>query len=263
MSVVNWGLLAKSQIDPEKIEDAIARLISEHNDDPEAHLAEGQSLQSHKASEIIDHLVESIVEDKLANWCVTPLKFGTLIYSTIFESLDGFQKTAGVVFGADYDEVKLITFAVADNEQSLFKAIGHMPVYWDWGRDRNFETSIRMNNVASVYALALVGGAYHFPHIGFKIEDGKMYGTVGNNVAETTVELQDVANETKYHIEAIYFAGVKCEFYVNGVLRGTIESGLPSGNFYADAVIGVLVRTKIDSIRNIRLSYWDLRQKTE
>jgi len=42
-----WGLLAKAQDDDETIEEAIARLIDEHNEDEESHLGSGQSLQSH------------------------------------------------------------------------------------------------------------------------------------------------------------------------------------------------------------------------
>jgi hypothetical protein len=60
-----WGQLAKSAVDAEKIEEAIERLIAEHNADSEAHLDEGGSLFSHKASEIIDHLASSIIADKL------------------------------------------------------------------------------------------------------------------------------------------------------------------------------------------------------
>jgi len=62
---ITWGQLPKSQIDPEKIEEAIARMIKEHNEDESAHLGPGQSLQSHKASEIIDHAVKSILAEKL------------------------------------------------------------------------------------------------------------------------------------------------------------------------------------------------------
>lgn len=67
MQLPVWGNLAKSQTDAEKIEEAIVRLITEHNDDETAHLGAGQSLQSHKAAEIIDHLAESIVEDKIGD----------------------------------------------------------------------------------------------------------------------------------------------------------------------------------------------------
>jgi hypothetical protein len=75
MAVVNWGALLKSQVDSEKIEDAINRLIASHNGDETAHLGVGQSLQSHKASEIIDHLAQSIIQDKLAPHSVNPTQF--------------------------------------------------------------------------------------------------------------------------------------------------------------------------------------------
>lgn len=65
MSDPIWGQLAKGVADPEKIEEAIARIVAEHEADPIAHLSTNGSLQSHKASEIIDHLAESILNDKL------------------------------------------------------------------------------------------------------------------------------------------------------------------------------------------------------
>lgn len=67
MAIETWGQLPKSQIDPQKIEEAIAEIIAEHNDNEEAHVGEGQSLSQHKLSEIIDHLVGSIPTDKISN----------------------------------------------------------------------------------------------------------------------------------------------------------------------------------------------------
>lgn len=60
-----WGLMAKSQIDNEKVEEAIDRIVQQHDDDPTSHLADGQSLTSHRASEIIDHRARSVVNDKI------------------------------------------------------------------------------------------------------------------------------------------------------------------------------------------------------
>lgn len=77
MSVFTWGMLPKSQTDPEKIEEAIRRMIQEHNNDPEAHLGPSGSLQSHKAAEIIDHLAASIVADKIKNGEITSEKITT------------------------------------------------------------------------------------------------------------------------------------------------------------------------------------------
>ena len=64
-TTVTWGNLLKSQISAEKIEEAILRMIQDHEDDPNAHLETGESLYSHKASEIIDHIVASIIADKI------------------------------------------------------------------------------------------------------------------------------------------------------------------------------------------------------
>ena len=64
-TTVTWGNLFKSQISAEKIEEAINRMIQDHENDPDSHLEIGESLYSHKASEIIDHIVNSIIADKI------------------------------------------------------------------------------------------------------------------------------------------------------------------------------------------------------
>jgi hypothetical protein len=74
MSVETWGMMPKNSEDPEKIEEAIDRLVEAHNDDPDSHLEEGQSLRSHRASDIIDHRAESVVEDKIRDLNVTNRK---------------------------------------------------------------------------------------------------------------------------------------------------------------------------------------------
>ena len=86
MVVPTWDQLQKNQTDSETIEEAINRLIVDHNNDPTSHLEEGQSLQSHKASAIIDHLAASIVLDKMAR------KFSV---NTNFESLAGWGQYKG------------------------------------------------------------------------------------------------------------------------------------------------------------------------
>lgn len=65
---VNWENLAKNALDPTTISAAIDAKITNHNDDPEAHLGADQALESHRAAEIIDHRAESVVNDKLARY---------------------------------------------------------------------------------------------------------------------------------------------------------------------------------------------------
>ena len=59
-----WGSLEKAQDDDETIEQAITRLILEHEADPTAHLGSGESLEQHKTSEVIDHPAGSVLADK-------------------------------------------------------------------------------------------------------------------------------------------------------------------------------------------------------
>lgn len=70
MALPLWGELQKSQDDPETIEEAIARIVAEHEADPTSHLGDGESLQAHKSAETIDHPAQSVVVDKFAT--VTP-----------------------------------------------------------------------------------------------------------------------------------------------------------------------------------------------
>lgn len=61
-----WGTLSRAVNDSTTIDNAIATAVQAHDDDPEAHLEAGQSLTTHRAAEIIDHLAESVVNDKIA-----------------------------------------------------------------------------------------------------------------------------------------------------------------------------------------------------
>lgn len=86
MSIPLWGQLQKAQDDSETIEEAIARMILEHEEDPEAHLGEGESLEMHKTEDTVDHPRGSILPDKIT--------FQDSIFDTTFESIAGFTKSA-------------------------------------------------------------------------------------------------------------------------------------------------------------------------
>lgn len=76
-----WGSLNRAVNDPTVIDEAIETAIAAHNDNSDAHLGEGESLQSHRAAEIIDHLAESVVNDKI--------RFGARTYAAIVGTEDG------------------------------------------------------------------------------------------------------------------------------------------------------------------------------
>jgi hypothetical protein len=96
MSTETWANMPKSQDDDETIEEAIARIVAEHNADETAHLGVGQSLQSHAASDVIDHLAKSIISDKIADFQITPRQFNQDLqyFAPQFENIDIYNKIA-------------------------------------------------------------------------------------------------------------------------------------------------------------------------
>lgn len=60
-----WDNIPRALDDTQTIGEAINEAINDHNADNTAHLGDDESLQSHRAAEIIDHLAESVVNDKL------------------------------------------------------------------------------------------------------------------------------------------------------------------------------------------------------
>lgn len=61
-----WGAMGRTVDDSTTVDAAIGEAIDAHLADPDAHLDATGSLQSHRAAEIIDHLAESVVNDKIA-----------------------------------------------------------------------------------------------------------------------------------------------------------------------------------------------------
>ena len=103
-----WGNLPKSQISAEQIEAAVNRLIQNHEDDPDAHIEAGESLQSHKASAIIDHVVNSIIEDKISDGEVSAPKLKVA------------AKVADAIVAASGGDYTTVQAAIAAGKKTIF-----------------------------------------------------------------------------------------------------------------------------------------------
>ena len=227
MSNPTWGSLSKSQIDPETIEEAIDRIVDEHNDDEESHLAVGQSLQSHKASEIIDHAAQSVVYDKITKY---------QSWNLPFESIDGYSTSIGgngsitpnfqalefMVPDTDEDEVRIwvgevynVTPSIAKNPKMTFS----MKLGDAWA----YDTYVLWGNYS---AWQVVEAEY----IGIKVkhdDDEKVYGVYRlSSLSETETELAgvDPADPHLYTVE-VEDDGATIKFYVDNVLKATVYPG--------------------------------------
>ena len=116
MALPNWGQLQKSLDDPETIEEAIVRLIAAHNEEPEAHLEEGQSLHNHSHEAVIDHPEGSIPTDKYSlSEVLVNLNLGTdSTWLTVEASVD--PRPSGLLISntADDNSSSTATAAIFD-----------------------------------------------------------------------------------------------------------------------------------------------------
>lgn len=65
MSSYTWEGLGKNLNDPTTIEHAISAAMAAHEQNPDAHLGVDGAISNHRANDVIDHLAESIPNDKL------------------------------------------------------------------------------------------------------------------------------------------------------------------------------------------------------
>jgi len=249
-----WGLLPKSQVDDELIEEAIARLILEHNEDETAHLGTGQSLQSHKASEIIDHVVASIVADKLARFSVSLDKFSCnkIIMVSCFESLDGWKQDveSGGSINHFIFSVNIRTGAVTGRYARLYgDAVDED--FIDFSKKIIFQTSVAIAFSSSQLAY-IVCGSYGEDNFGFKISGNSLYAynQALPNYTETLIATLSVG---VYNILRAEFDPVaaKIEFFVNDTLVATHTTNLPSSP--QEVFMDFYIETETNAYRDLWL----------
>ncbi len=267
--MITWGQLAKSQTDPEKIEEAIARMIKQHNEDPEAHLCPGGSLQSHKMAEIIDHLARSIVADKIREWEAVKLRgsFERVDFSwlTIFESIDGYVSEGYEEYGGavlePWGAVRIYTGPVSGSFWFLARDLLYAPIILTFDKKRRFKTRIYVNSAAAQEHWVIIGNEEE-NHFGFKIDNNQLYGVAGKIYGgSSSVLLLTFTTASGFDLEARFEPGVKCEFFVDGVKKGEITENLPEGVDNASRLLFIRVETRENQNKYICVSYWDFWQE--
>lgn len=234
MATINWGLLNKSQVDSQTIEQVIDAKIAAHEADPASHLGVGESLQSHKASEIIDHVAESIVTDKIRSFDVTDDKFAfdrltiesdfsSILADVVYCSGSGvLTNYTGLVYlstGATIGSIASLRNETASEEfgvdmlqDPIFFCIAKLSSFDDltayWGVEPSNEGYFRF---------FVTGGHLH-------CESGWL-GTVDDTDLGLTV---DVTEFHKYRV--VYNTGESVKFYIDDLLVATHTSNLPENS---------------------------------
>jgi len=233
-----WGSLPKSQIDDETIEEAIARIVDEHNADETAHLELGQSLQSHKASDIIDHLASSIIADKLAGGSV-PILYGKRCIYSNFDSLDGLS-----VGGVGTEVLKCVLGGSSlqtgnvNNDTAFVRCNPNAGFGDNPNFDKNPILSFRIKVMDRGYAECHCHIGYSgfqnsaSDYVGFKFYQNHIYCvSCSSSGSLTSFDLGTTINSESIHDYRVeIFAGINVLFYIDDVLVHETTTNVPTGD---------------------------------
>ena len=157
------------------------------------------------------------------------------------DSLSSYVGGSGVVTWA-YSYVRLNTGTTSSSYAHIRKVVAY-PLKYSWEAKRYFRAVVQFYWANTNAYLWIVSGYLDYnasgaiyQHIGFKMINGLLYGTVADGSAESTLLLEDLsANSRAYRFLTYeYTPGVEARFYVDGVDKGAITTNLPSGSAYAN-----------------------------
>lgn len=267
-----WGLLPKSQVDDELIEEAIARLILEHCADETAHLGVGQSLDSHRASEIIDHVVDSIIADKIAPLSVAPEKLLMDKFFILgqFETISAYQQVKTGV-GADIavdcpNSVALTCGDVAGDKTILY--ISH-PILEILDELDPFLQAVVNDDGGAGQDIAIAMG-YSDPFttthaicgIRYDKTDNKVYGFLrkysGGVFVEEKIELATTPPDKKIWRVQVNSSTSKIEFYIDNVLINTITYTSSFSSYFSSDCLFAVANRNDDAGSNFGLYIYNL-----
>jgi hypothetical protein len=254
MPAINWGLLAKSLVDDETIEEAITRLILAHEQDEASHLGAGESLQSHKAAVIIDHLAASVIYDKVAEFSIDTKKLVSDQYMlmTCFESIDGwnaidYDPGGGVnitLFGTHVGTGAVINdFCVLAAEPNADDPVINFskPIF--------FQTSVKVK-YSTAQLIYIIVGDFDANSFGFIINNNNLQAWHSTSGSSYVTALTGI-NIQEYNIYRAVFDPVagNIKFYVNGILKHTRTTNLPTG--YSTFVFQYYVKTNATAQKSL------------
>jgi hypothetical protein len=217
MGLFTWGSLPKDQESAQLISEYVSEAIIAHEQDPTAHLGDGEALQQHKNNEVIDHPAFSVLDDKMAfDRNVVNLEMGTLT---------PYNKTGGV----EINGINTWSFysSTSASPQNLWGYVGDLAKVSEFSFSKNprIITTISVSGTTLQQGYILVGETDEGNGFGFKIYDNKLSGLFfDSSNDEHLVEIQTLSTFVVYKLEARVLYPGTIEFYVNNILAGSFSS---------------------------------------
>ena len=183
---------------------------------------------------------------------------------TIFESLDGFlvAVTGTGAITLDSHSVLLATGATINSTCQLEKYASYSIIDPTWSKKRRFKTRIYFGHDTTQTIWIISGHPDAAEHIGFKVVNGTLYKTVADGATENPVDTGvTITAGNIVLLEAVFITATSCEFFVNGVSKGTLTANLPTGDLFASSMLFVYLTNTAAVSRSLRVSQWSFIQE--
>jgi len=211
MADPTWGMLAKALDDAQTINEAITEAIAAHEADSNAHLGAGESLETHRAGEVIDHPAESIVPDKIIKTF-----YSEQIIAASFQSLDAFT-AVGYIVSLEFGGVLMATIGTLNAMCQIATVSANITTAQ---MDKNPQLDMTIASYGQDTHEAAWGMGGLLPQfddffIGFWWDGSDLYGRIVNfdDSTDVTVFLADTKDNAFHNYTVKYNVGVGADFY--------------------------------------------------
>jgi len=189
---------------------------------------------------------------------------------TPFESLDGYFTSGTVSVYRGTAKIQADNVAGSESKFISNPRIGPTDELWSLNFDTSWaiKVGLTFDNVESAEYYAAWGRVTAtdetYQHIGIRVENETIYGSVGNGTAETTENLASVTGNGNMVVWIFYDAGEMVRYYIprgnlvskGNKLVGTISSGLPSGTDQANRLVQAGAYTYVDEYKTLEVYEW-------
>lgn len=185
-------------------------------------------------------------------------------FGTWFESLEGYgleSSPAGGVITDKYS-ISVMTQGGGTDYARLFRRPAQFVTAPSWAKSAKFKTEVEIYvGTDSLPKVDILWGRVDTGrHFGFVVRSGLLKASVANGSAETlsaTIEDWGSVGYDKYKKLEAHYKVSSIDFYVDGVLKATLSTGLPTGTAQANELIYIGIRANGNTQSNtIYASYW-------
>lgn len=213
MTILTWEHLAKNQTESETIEEAIVRIVAQHEANPTSHMGTGEAIDMHRKNEVLDHKAGSVLVDKDS--------MTEFVFRDFFHTLDFYDKTGDVSI-SEQNEMILYIETGATSISKMMKTFTTPRPFLSSEKDFLFQILMQGDFSNNNFNLKF-GIGFNYGEIGeffgFEKVSGDLKAVVNDSISTVKSSTLNIDTNIAHIYRVQYIAGEKkFYFYIDGNL---------------------------------------------